>query len=180
MTVTNMIQTRSLKVFRIALLVVILLSLKLMFVQHQSYDLSSPSASRNEFPSKKSAMNKFEGFNNETGGDVFFIPNIIHYIRFNKTEFSFVDYICIRSAYLHHHPDFIYFHTNVANFSGKYWDRMTNELELYERIRILRDIDLPMEIFGQKLSEGWRLFHGSDIARIRLLMKHGGIYLVWF
>ena len=157
-----------------------LMSLTLIFVQHRSSNLAIPLSSSDDFPSIKSTNNKFEGFDNETGSDQFLVPNIVHYIRFNKTEFSFVDYICIRSAYLHHRPDFIYFHTNVGNFTGRYWDRMANELELYERIRILRDVELPMEIFGQELSKDWRLFHGSDIARIRLLMKHGGIYLVWF
>lgn len=59
-------------------------------------------------------ISTFEGFNNETGTDSFIVPNIIHYIRFNKVTFSFVDYVCIRSAYINHRPQRIFFHTNVT------------------------------------------------------------------
>jgi mannosyltransferase OCH1-like enzyme len=38
-------------------------------------------------------------------------------------------------------------------------------------------LEAPSEIFGQKLSEGWRFYHGSDIGRIHVLMKYGGIYI---
>ena len=58
-------------------------------------------------------ISTFEGFNNETGTDSFIVPNIIHYIRFNKATFSFVDYVCVRSAYVNHRPQRIFFHTNV-------------------------------------------------------------------
>ena len=123
-----------------------------------------------------SPLGRFQGFDNESGSDVLIVPNIIHYIRFNKTTFSFVDYVCIRSAYVHQKPDAIYFHTNVDNFTGTYWNRLTGEADLQRRIKIL-PIQVPTEIFGQPLSIGWRLFHGSDVGRIRLLIQHGGIYL---
>ena len=119
---------------------------------------------------------RFHGFNNQSGSSEFIVPNIVHYIRFNETIFSFVEYICIRSTFINHNPDFIYFHTDVANFSGKYWDQMVNESELYAKIRII-PAELPADIFGQKLRGKFRLFHSSDILRIRLLMRHGGIYL---
>jgi hypothetical protein len=38
-------------------------------------------------------------------------------------------------------------------------------------------LEAPAEIFGQKLNEGWRFYHGSDIGRIHVLMKYGGIYV---
>jgi len=121
-------------------------------------------------------ISTFEGFNNETGTDSFIVPNIVHYIRFNKATFSFVDYVCIRSAYVNHRPQRIFFHTNENEFSGEYWDKMKSEPDFYARIRI-RKTEVPSEIFGQKLSSGWQLYHGSDVARIRLMMKYGGIYL---
>lgn len=129
-----------------------------------------------------SAMNlDFEGFDNETGrsyGGRLVVPNLVHYIRFNKTTFTFVDYICLRSAYIQQRPDRIYLHTNVdeSNFTGLYWQRIEAEPDFYRRI-VLQPIELPSEIFGQPLSDGWRLYHGSDIARIRTMMKYGGIYL---
>lgn len=120
----------------------------------------------------------FEGFNNETGADHFIVPNIIHLIRFNKTKLTFSDYICIQAAYRNHRPDYFYIHTDIPNgqFRGKYWKLITNDLELKSRIRILPQ-EAPTEIFGQKLNPEWRFWHGGDIARIRTMMKYGGIYL---
>lgn len=124
----------------------------------------------------------FDGFDNETGivvGGRFIVPNIVHYIRFNKTALTFVEYVCLRSAYLHQRPDRIFIHTNVPGgvLNGTYWDQIRrSQPDLYSRIVVL-PIELPSEIFGQPLSEGWRVYHGSDIARIRTLIKYGGIYL---
>lgn len=120
----------------------------------------------------------FEGFDNVTGSNAFIVPNVVHYIRFNKNSFSFVDYVCVRSAYVNQRPERIVFHTNVGvdNFTGAYWNRIREEADFYSRIVVL-PAEVPTEIFGQRLSDGWRLFHGSDIARIRIMMEHGGIYL---
>ena len=119
---------------------------------------------------------QFYGFNNQSGSSEYIVPNNVHYIRFNQTQFSFVEYICIRSAFINQNPDLIYFHTDVVNFSGKYWNQMVSEEELYAKIRII-PAELPSEIFGQTFRKNFRLFHGSDVKRIRLLMTHGGIYL---
>ncbi|KZS18626.1 Uncharacterized protein APZ42_015162 [Daphnia magna] len=123
----------------------------------------------------------FGGFDNETGRSFdgrLIVPNLIHYIRFNKTTFTFVDYVCLRSAYIQQKPERIYLHTNVDvnNLTGRYWKWIQSEPDLYRRI-VIQPIELPSEIFGQPLSDGWRLYHGSDIARIRTMMKYGGIYL---
>lgn len=123
----------------------------------------------------------FDGFDNETGqnwGGRLIVPNLIHYIRFNKTAFSFVEYVCLRSAYVQQQPERIYLHTNVdeSNFTGIYWKWIRAESDLYRRIVVL-PIQLPSDIFDQPLSDGWRLYHGSDIARIRTMIKYGGIYL---
>ncbi|KAI9561780.1 hypothetical protein GHT06_012741 [Daphnia sinensis] len=120
----------------------------------------------------------FLNFNNETGVDHFIVPNIIHLIRFNQSEFSFIDYICTQAAFRNHRPDFFYIHTNEASlqFRGKYWELIERDVELRSRIRIL-PLEPPSEIYGQQLNPDWRLFHGGDIARIRTMMKYGGIYL---
>lgn len=123
----------------------------------------------------------FDGFNNETGASNYIVPNIIHSIRFNMTEYSFVDYLCLRAAFLRQRPDYVYIHTDVPNpgnggFRGKYWDMIKLDKKLMSSIRFL-PIELASEIFGQPLSRDWRVYHGSDIARIRTMMKYGGIYL---
>lgn len=121
---------------------------------------------------------KWDRFDNETGADHFVVPNIIHFIRFNQSEITFVDYICIQSAFRNQKPDYIYIHTDVSvdQFKGKYWNLIVRDSDLFARIRI-KYLEVPSEIFGQELSKEWRLWHGSDIARIRIVMKYGGIYL---
>lgn len=119
----------------------------------------------------------FEGFNNSVGADRLIVPNIIHYIRFNKKSFTFVEYICLRSAYIHQRPDYIFIHTDVVGgFRGKYWSWIQQEEDLQSRVIVLA-IETPSDIFGQPFNDLWRFHHGSDVARIRSLMKYGGIYL---
>ena len=105
------------------------------------------------------------------------MPNVIHFIRFNLTEYSFVDYICLKAAFKNQNPDYIYIHTDVGDqFSGKYWDWIQNNTKLTSKIRLI-PIVVPTEIYGQELSKEWQLFHGSDISRARVLLQYGGIYL---
>lgn len=120
----------------------------------------------------------FEGFDNVSGVDHFIVPNIVHFIRFNKTEYSFVDYICLKAAFRNQRPDYLYIHTDVGgeNFRGKYWEWIQKDVELRSRIRFI-PIEAPTEIFGQQLNKRWRLYHGSDIARAQIIMQYGGIYL---
>ncbi|XP_046640933.1 uncharacterized protein LOC124326253 isoform X2 [Daphnia pulicaria] len=117
-------------------------------------------------------------FSNETGADRYIVPNIIHFIRYQKFELNFVDYVVLKAAMRNHRPDHFYYHTNIKNvtYDGKYWDWVRKDEPLWSRIRV-KYLEAPTEIFGQKLSDGWRFHHGSDIGRIRVLMQYGGIYL---
>jgi len=120
----------------------------------------------------------FEGFDNETGVDYFIVPNVIHFIRFNLPEFSFVDYVVLRAAMRNHRPDRFYIHTNLnpEDFHGKYWKLVQKDREIWSRIRIL-PLELPTEIFGQKFDEFYHMWHAADVQRIRIIMKYGGIYM---
>jgi mannosyltransferase OCH1-like enzyme len=120
----------------------------------------------------------FDNFDNVTGAEHFIVPNIIHFIRFQTFELNFVDYMVLLAALRNHKPDKFFFHTNVENaqFTGKYWGLVQQDEDLWSRIKVLF-LEAPSEIFGQKLSEGWRFYHGSDIGRIHVLMKYGGIYI---
>lgn len=120
----------------------------------------------------------FEGFNNETGVDHFLVPNVIHFIRFKLANYSFVDYVIMRAAMRNHRPDYFFIHSDVPpeDFCGKYWDLIRQDREMWSRIRIL-PLEPPSEIFGQELSEDFRLWHAADVERIRIIMKYGGIYL---
>lgn len=119
----------------------------------------------------------FDGFNNETGADHLIVPNIIHYVRFNQMEYSFVDYLCLQAAYRNHRPDYFYIHTNVGDkLKGKYWGWIQKDPDLSSRIRLM-PLEAPAGIFGQKFNHEWRFHHGSDVSRLRVLIKYGGIYL---
>ena len=121
---------------------------------------------------------EFEGFNNVTGAERLIVPNIIHFIRFGDFELKFIDYLVLLAAMRNHRPDKFYIHTNEPDvqYTGKYWDWVQKDEELWTRIKVLY-LEVPTEIFGQQLYEDWYNYHGSDIERIRVLMKYGGIYL---
>ena len=121
----------------------------------------------------------FEKFNNSTGANRFIVPNIIHFIHYNKnSQLNFIDYVVLIAAMRNHQPDMFYYHTDIVNykFVGKYWDWVKKDQSLWSRIQI-KYLQAPTEIFGQKLNEEWRFFHGGDIGRIHVLMQYGGIYL---
>ena len=111
----------------------------------------------NEFVVVASKWNRtFEGFNNVVGADRFIVPNIIHFIRLNLTEYSFIDYVVIKAAMRNHRPDNFYIHTDVpgpGQFTGRYWNLIQNDHELWSRIQLLH-LEAPSEIFGQNLNPG--------------------------
>ncbi|KAK9506646.1 hypothetical protein O3M35_008541 [Rhynocoris fuscipes] len=120
----------------------------------------------------------FDNFDNITGtkDGCYIVPNIVHFIRFNQKQLSFIDLVCILAAYKHQKPDHIYIHTNVLNFKGKYWEYLLTNNEIINIIKI-KYLDMPTQIFGQQLSKQFLVFHSGDIARLKILMKYGGIYL---
>lgn len=118
----------------------------------------------------------FEGFDNETGtkDDSFIVPNHIHFLFFNSTYISYVHAVCVLAAFKNQRPEKIIFHTNVVGFTGIHWLKIKNTLG---PVLEIRNITLPNEIFGQKFSQNFHLWHAGDVTRIRILMRHGGIFL---
>ena len=112
-----------------------------------------------DFVNEEQWNQSFEDFDNKIGADRFIVPNIIHFIRFNQTEYSFIDYVVIKAAMRNHRPDFFYIHTNVAipHFTGRYWELIKKDYEISSRIRFFH-LDLPSEIFGQPLDIGKIVF----------------------
>lgn len=99
------------------------------------------------------------------------IPNIIHFIfgcqeDFGGKPFSFVHYLAVRSAYEINKPDAMYFYYKHEP-SGKWWQKSKKFLNLIK-------IDPPKSIFGNRL---YHYAHQADVLRIKVLLKHGGIYL---
>ena len=112
----------------------------------------------------------FIGFNNVTGDKNLIVPNIIHYIQFDQRILSFLPFICICSAFYNQSPSRIYIHTNNA-LQGKYFEYLRRVLG--ERL-VVRTLEKPSHVFGQKLSS---VEHSADVARLKILMKYGGIFL---
>ena len=109
----------------------------------------------NEFILAAKWNQSFEGFDNVAGTDRFIVPNIVHFVRFNNTQFTFIDYIVIKAAMRNQRPDYFYIHTDTpgpGNFIGRYWNLIQKDYEIGSRIRLLH-LEAPTEIFGQKFNE---------------------------
>lgn len=122
------------------------------------------------------AKSPFNGFSNETGtaDGEYIVPNIVHFLFFDISELSFVDAVCVLAAFKNHRPEKIYFHTNVEEFRGHYWEKLRNTPGLTITIK---KATLPERIFGQKFSSSYYRWHAGDVARIMILMEYGGIFL---
>jgi len=120
---------------------------------------------------------QFEGFNNVTGtkDGCYIVPNYVHFLRFSKPALTFVEAVCLIAAFKHQRPTRIYIHANVPQ-SGKYWNVVKTVPGLWETL-FFRNITLPREIFGQVFKPAWRVYHASDVTRIRILIEFGGIFL---
>lgn len=106
---------------------------------------------------------------NVTGFSYNIVPNLVHFVNFDSKDLSFIQVISIKAVYVNHKPDKIYLHCNCYSFKGKYWDMVKN----ISVIEILF-MEKPTYIFEKPLSS---IYHASDIARLKILMEYGGIFL---
>lgn len=100
------------------------------------------------------------------------IPNVIHYVVFDKTSIDFVFYLSLLSALKIQKPERISIHCNCDHLNGEYWDKI-KQIDSNKTIT-LNIIPKPTHVFGQLLSS---VYHASDVTRILILKSHGGIYL---
>lgn len=115
----------------------------------------------------------FNNFDNFKAQPYQIIPNIIHYILFDKSALDFSAYLSVLSSLKFQNPDNIYLHTNEINFKGDNWDKLL-EINKTQPFITINYIAKPTHVYGQLISSK---FHASDIARIQILQKWGGIYL---
>ena len=96
------------------------------------------------------------------------IPNIVHFVfgMEKGAKFGLVQYLSIASASAVLKPMHIYVHCTHLP-SGFYWDLLTGIVE----VRRIKEIN---SVFGNKVSH---YAHKADVARLRALLKYGGIYL---
>ncbi|KAG8187012.1 hypothetical protein JTE90_005781 [Oedothorax gibbosus] len=111
----------------------------------------------------------FSFADNITGFSYPIVPNVVHYVHFDKTDLNFIQVIGIKAVYLNSPPDKIVIHCNCYKLKGKYWDMVKN-ISILE----VSYMKKPTHIFEKLLSS---VYHSSDIARLKILMKHGGIFL---
>jgi mannosyltransferase OCH1-like enzyme len=97
------------------------------------------------------------------------IPNIVHFnygLTEQKEDFSFVYYIAVLSCYVINKPDKIYFFYHYEP-KGKWWEKTKMLVESIV-------VDIPTHIGSKELRH---VAHKSDILRLKMLQKYGGIYL---
>ncbi|XP_064651603.1 uncharacterized protein LOC135502583, partial [Lineus longissimus] len=98
------------------------------------------------------------------------VPNTVHYVWFGEAEpMKFHQFLSIKSAFLNIRPKQILFHCDFEPV-GLWWKetkRTVTSLEIVHR-------NPPVEIFGNEII---RPTHKSDVARLEILFKSGGIFL---
>ena len=95
----------------------------------------------------------FEGFDNQNGNSHPIIPNIAHYIFLNKPTIEFYHMVNIFSLFFNHRPEKIYFHCDNCSFTGKFFDALKSNKELWSLIDI-HHIPPKKTIFGQEYGYG--------------------------
>lgn len=101
------------------------------------------------------------------------IPNIIHFVfgldrSFGDRPFSIVHYIAIKSAFEINKPKNIFFYYKYEPI-GYWWEKVK-----FENLVTPILISVPRQVYGNKL---YHYAHKSDVVRLMILLKYGGIYL---
>lgn len=100
------------------------------------------------------------------------IPKILHYVFLcdsglpNQKPWSLSHYVCVRSAIERIRPDTVVIHCDREP-GGPWW-------ELTRPLVTLARVEAPGEIFGNPLLHP---AHQSDVLRLEILQREGGIYL---
>lgn len=97
------------------------------------------------------------------------IPNTVHFIWLSNPDLTFMNYLAIRSAMISMMPEKIVLHYTSLNKGNKWFVKLQESLTLVKH-------DLKKE-YAPQIEESWLLDHISDIMRLDILQKEGGIYL---
>ncbi|XP_066281009.1 uncharacterized protein [Branchiostoma lanceolatum] len=104
--------------------------------------------------------------------DDYVVPNVVHYVWLTCHDFRFHHLLSVLSAHRYIKPDHIYIHSDCAP-SGHNWEVAKEKIgEILEVV----PAEQPEEIFGNPIHN---IPHRSDITRMDVLLKQGGIYLDW-
>lgn len=100
----------------------------------------------------------FEDFDHINGHPTPIVPNIVHLLYLNNPIIDFDQMICILSIFLNHGPDKIYLHCSDCSFTGKYFEAIQSNKDLWKRI-VIHPVKYHKTIFGQAYSKGWAQYH---------------------
>tara|TARA_B100001094_G_C18191818_1_gene807814 strand:- start:633 stop:5519 length:4887 start_codon:yes stop_codon:yes gene_type:complete len=117
-------------------------------------------------------IDKLKNINRELNKVINKIPKIIHFIFFGETDFYFLHYFAIKTAYENNKEYKIYLYNSKEPINNKWWDYALNYVTLIK-------VDIPTHINGIKLAH---FAHKADVLRLEKLIEYGGIYLdidVW-
>lgn len=101
----------------------------------------------------------FENFDHIHGHPTPIVPNIVHLLYLNNPIIDFDQMINIFSIFLNHGPDMVYFHCSNCSFTGKYFDALKANVDVWKRI-VIHPITFYRTIFGQAFPEEWDLWIG--------------------
>lgn len=102
------------------------------------------------------------------------VPNVVHYVVLRNCTISFPLYVSIKSVFQVHKPERVNVHSSCGQLSGRYFDILHQE---FGNLITQSHVTEPKYIFGQRLNRASAVYHASDILRLRIILKHGGIYL---
>ncbi|XP_075560021.1 uncharacterized protein LOC142591603 [Dermacentor variabilis] len=89
---------------------------------------------------------------------------------YNQAELTFEDAVFLRSMYINHRPSEMMVHCSPCGFIGPY-TRLIEGIPLTYVPTVF-----PTDVFGTPFKPEWPQ-HSTDIVRIRVLLRYGGIYL---
>ncbi|CBY20775.1 unnamed protein product [Oikopleura dioica] len=98
------------------------------------------------------------------------IPNVMHFVSFGCRSFKPYNFLSWVSAFLFQKPDLIILHTDCSPQTSlwhKFEELAGDNLKILPRTP-------PNSIWGKELTS---VEHQSDITRLHILLKFGGIYL---
>jgi hypothetical protein len=103
------------------------------------------------------------------------IPRIFHFVfglRPQTEPFHLMHYLCIASCLAVNKPDAVMFHYHHMPW-GPWWDLIVPKLQLkkIEPDEFISSFPYPDPAIGQ-----YRYAHLSDIARLEILIRYGGVY----
>jgi hypothetical protein len=103
------------------------------------------------------------------------IPNVYHFVfglRPQTQAFHLLHYLCLASCLAVNKPDRVVVHLRNRPW-GPLWDLIRPQIET----RALTDADLACDLrYHDNFMAQYSYAHISDFVRLRVLLKHGGIY----